>query len=128
MARGQMGIFSGPAISLGRARASASYGPFIRHLGRALADANPSARFTVPALATQGTVIGAAGLLGIGALLMGLFALAAGQLDIGLALASRLGFVAILALAILPWLDRQTGGFDPRAIPGGLLGEGSETG
>jgi hypothetical protein len=123
-----MGIFAGPAISLVQPPPSESYGPFVRQLALALADSNPAARFTVPALASQGTVIGAAVLLGVGALLMGLFALVAGQMDIGLALAARLGFVAILALAILPWLDRQTGRFDPRAIPPGLLGEASRTG
>jgi hypothetical protein len=120
-----MGIFSGPAVSLKAAPASLTYAPFIRALAASLADMRPPARFTVPALATQGTVIGVAVLLGAGALMLALFALAAGQLDIGLALAARLGFVAILALAVLPWLDRETGVFDPRNVPAGLLGPDS---
>ncbi|MDO9334863.1 MAG: hypothetical protein EON95_15270 [Caulobacteraceae bacterium] len=120
--RGQLGIYSGQALSLKRAETPESFVPFVTALARAVAAASPTARFTVPAMATQGTVIGAVALLGGGALAVGGFAALAGQTDIGLALASRMAFVAILALALLPWLDRQTGRFDPQSIPTGLLG------
>ncbi|HYE47514.1 MAG TPA: hypothetical protein VEA44_17245 [Caulobacter sp.] len=120
--RGQLGIYSGQALSLRPSPAPASYAPFIAALAREVARANPAARFTVPAVATQGTVVGAVALLGGGALAIGGFAAAAGQVDIGLTLGAHMAFVAILALALLPWLDRQAGQFDPRAIPPGLLG------
>lgn len=120
--RGQLGVFSGQAVSLRPGPAPASYAPFIAALARAVARAAPTARFTVPAVATQGTVIGAALLLGGGAMALGVFAISAGQIDIGLALASRLAFVAILALALLPWLDRRAGRFEPLDIPPALLG------
>jgi hypothetical protein len=120
--RGQLGIYSGQALSLKRNVAPETFAPFVAALARALAEVNPTARFTVPAMATQGTVIGAVALLGGGALAVGGFAAMAGQIDIGLALASRMAFVAILALALMPWLDRQAGRFDPLAIPKGLLG------
>ncbi|MDB5468961.1 MAG: hypothetical protein JWR84_521 [Caulobacter sp.] len=119
--RGQLGVFSGQALTLKPTRAPDTFAPFVAALAKAVAEANPTARFTVPAVATQGTVIGAALLLGGGALAVGGFAALAGQLDIGLALASRMAFVAILALAVLPWLDRQAGRFDPHAIPQGFL-------
>lgn len=120
--RGQLGVYSGQALSLKPVPAPESFAPFVRALAKAVAQASPAARFTVPAMATLGTVIGAAILLGGGALAIGLFAALAGQLDIGLALASRLAFVAILALALIPWLDRQAGRFDPQAIPTAMLG------
>lgn len=120
--RGQLGVFSGQALTLRPTAAPESFAPFVAALAKAVAQASPTARFTVPAMATMGTVIGAALLLGGGAVAIGLFAALAGQLDIGLALASRLAFVAILALALVPWLDRQAGRFDPLAIPPGLLG------
>lgn len=120
--RGQLGVFSGQALSLKPVPAPETFAPFVAALARAVAQASPTARFTVPALATMGTVIGAALLLGGGALAIALFSALAGQLDIGLALGSRLAFVAILALALVPWLDRQAGRFDPNAIPLGLLG------
>ncbi|MBX3481231.1 MAG: hypothetical protein KF842_12590 [Caulobacter sp.] len=122
--RGQLGVFSGQAVSLRPGSPPDSYAPFVAALARAVAEAAPTARFTVPAVATQGTVVGAAALLGGGALALGLFSISAGQIDIGLALASRLAFVAILALAVLPWLDRQAGQFDPLDIPRGFLGPG----
>lgn len=120
--RGQLGVYSGQALSLKAAPAPETFAPFVAALAKAVAQASPTARFTVPAMATMGTVIGAAILLGGGALAIGLFAALAGQLDIGLALATRMAFVAILALALVPWLDRQAGRFDPLAIPPGLLG------
>lgn len=120
--RGQLGVFSGQAVSFRPGPPPETYAPFIAALARAVAEAAPTARFTVPAVATQGTVVGAAALLGGGALALGLFSISAGQVDIGLALASRLAFVAILALAALPWLDRQAGRFDPMDIPQGFLG------
>ena len=120
--RGQLGVFSGQALTLRPAAAPETFAPFVAALARAVAEASPTARFTVPAMATQGTVIGAALLLGGGALAVGGFAALAGQVDIGLALGARMAFVAILALALLPWLDRQAGRFDPLAIPRGLLG------
>jgi hypothetical protein len=120
--RGQLGVYSGQALSLKPAAAPPTFAPFVTALAKAVAQANPAARFTVPAMATQGTVVGAAALLGGGALAIGGFAAVAGQVDIGLTLASHLAFVAILALAALPWLDRQAGRFDPMAIPPSLLG------
>jgi hypothetical protein len=121
--RGQLGIYSGQALTLRRgAPAPETYGLFVAALATAVARANPAARFTVPAMATQGTVVGAAALLGGGAIASALFAIAAGQVDIGLALSARMAFIAILALAVLPWLDRQAGRFDPAAIPRSLLG------
>ena len=120
--RGQLAVYSGQALSLKPAPAPETFAPFVAALARAVAQASPTARFTVPAMATMGTVIGAAAMLGAGALAVGGFAAIAGQLDIGLALAARMGFVAILALALVPWLDRQAGRFDPLAIPTGLLG------
>lgn len=120
--RGQLGVYSGQALSLRPTAAPETFRPFVTALARAVALANPAARFTVPAMATQGTVVGAAALLGGGALAIGGFSALAGQVDIGLTLASHLAFVAILALAVLPWLDRQAGRFDPLAIPPGLLG------
>lgn len=119
--RGQLGVYSGQALTLKPTPAPETFAPFVAALAKAVAQASPTARFTVPAMATMGTVIGAAILLGGGALAIGLFAALAGQLDIGLALASRMAFVAILALALVPWLDRQAGRFDPLAIPPGLL-------
>jgi len=119
--RGNLGVYSGQALSLRPGPAPDSYAPFIAALAREVAEASPTARFTVPAVATQGTVVGAAALLGGGALAVGGFAAAAGQLDIGLTLASHMAFVAILALALMPWLDRGAGRFDPLAIPKGLL-------
>ncbi len=120
--RGQLGIYSGQALSLKATTPSETFGPFVVALARAIARENPTARFTVPAMATQGTVIGAVALLGGGALAVAGFAGMAGQIDIGLALGSRMAFVAILALALLPWLDRRVGRFDPTDIPRGLLG------
>ncbi len=120
--RGQLGVYSGQALSLRPAPAPESYAPFVAALARAVAQASPTARFTIPAMATMGTVIGAALLLGGGALAIALFATLAGQLDIGLTLGSHMAFVAILTLALVPWLDRQAGRFDPMAIPAGLLG------
>ncbi len=120
--RGQLGVYSGQAVRFGGRPPPASYAPFIAELARRVAAANPAARFTVPAVATQGTVIGAVALLGGGALAIAVFAVAAGQIDIGLALASRMAFVAILALSVMPWLDREAGRFNPLAIPKGLLG------
>lgn len=120
--RGQMGVFSGQALTLQAGPAPASYAPFIAALAREVAAAAPTARYTVPAVATQGTVLGTAALLGGGAVALGVFSISAGQTDIGLALASRLLFVAILALALQPWLDRRAGRFEPLNIPPGLLG------
>ncbi|WGM37490.1 hypothetical protein [Caulobacter sp. NIBR1757] len=120
--RGQLGVYSGQALSLKATPAPETFAPFVAALAKATAQASPTARFTVPAMATMGTVIGAAVLLGSGALAVGGFAALAGQIDIGLALASHMAFVAILALALVPWLDRRAGRFDPLAIPPGLLG------
>lgn len=120
--RGQLGVYSGQAVSLRPGPTPETFAPFVTALARAVAEASPTARFTVPAMATTGTVVGASLLLGGGALAVGGFAALGGQMDIGLTLAAHMAFVAILALAVLPWLDRQAGRFDPLAIPRGLLG------
>ena len=52
-------------------------------------------------------VVWTIGLFGLGALAMLAWSLLAGAWALGLALAARLAFVAILALAVLPWLARR---------------------
>ena len=52
-------------------------------------------------------VVWTIGLFGLGALAMLGWSLLAGAWALGLALAARLAFVAILALAVLPWLARR---------------------
>lgn len=90
-------------------------------LAREVAASSPTARFTVPAVATQGVAVGGAALLGGGALALAAFSVGVGQMDLGLALAARMAFLAIMVLAILPWIDLTAGQFDPHAVPARLV-------
>lgn len=75
-------------------------------------------------MATQGVVVGGAAMLGVGALALSAFSISVGQMDLGLALGARMAFLAILAMAALPWIDRQAGRFDPFDIPARLTAAG----
>lgn len=119
--RGQQGVYAGQPLNLRGAAASPTYAPFVAALAREVAASSPTARFTVPAVATQGVAVGGAALLGGGALALAAFSIGVGQMDLGLALAARMAFLAIMVLAILPWIDLTAGQFDPHAVPARLV-------
>lgn len=65
---------------------------------------------------------GALAILAAGALVVLAFAALSNQFGLGLDLASRLAFLALVGGAFWPWLgDERTRAFDPRAIPSDLL-------
>lgn len=111
-----------PSHGLRGSNGAASFAPLIRAVAGVAAEAAPSARFTTTAFAQREILTLVAGFLAIGVAALLLTALGAGMAGLGVALAARLSFGLILIFAVTPWLGRDSGAFDPRAIPPGLLG------
>lgn len=111
-----------PSHGLRGSNGAASFAPLIRAVAGVAAEAAPAARFTTTAFAQREVLTLVAGFLGIGVAALLLTALGAGMAGLGIALAARLSFGLILIFAVTPWLGRDSGAFDPRAIPPGLLG------
>lgn len=111
-----------PSHGLRGSNGAASFAPLIRAVAAVAADTAPGARFTTTAFAQREVLTLTAGFLGIGIGALLLASLGAGMAGLGIALAARLSFGLILIFAVTPWLARDSGAFDPRAIPPGLLG------
>ncbi len=100
---------------------SAGFGAFVRALAAEAADANPKARFLSGSAQLRSGLIWAMLLLGSGAAMLLLFSVSADFAGFGIALAARLVFLLLLIAAVLPWVERRAGTFDPRDIPANLL-------
>jgi hypothetical protein len=111
-----------PARGVNGSGGSESFAPLIRAIAAVAAEAAPGARFTTTAFAQREMLTLVAGFLGLGIVALLLASLSAGMAGLGVALAARLSFGLILIFAVTPWLGRDSGAFDPRAIPPGLLG------
>lgn len=98
------------------------FADFIRAVASAAAEAAPKARFLAGTPQLHSGLISLMLLLGAATVMLLVFSLTADFADVGLALAARLLFLLFLAGAVLPWLDRNAGTFDPRAVPDDLLG------
>lgn len=102
-----------PARSFASGVSIEDHGPSFRALTEALAAEAaahaPSVRLGPAQPSGAELVAWTIGLFGLGALAMLGWSLLAGAWALGLALAARLAFVAILALAVLPWLARRNG-------------------
>ncbi|MFD1191553.1 MULTISPECIES: hypothetical protein [Phenylobacterium] len=86
--------------------ATDTYAPFAEALAEACVHAAPAARQRAGAPGRAEPVIWIMALMGGGAAALLVFAALAGDFALGVALASRLLFVTILAGAVLPWLGR----------------------
>jgi len=98
-----------------------SFSPLVRSIAETAADLAPRARFATAGLEVGEAFIWTIGLLGIGAAVLIVLSIGMGATSLGVALASRLLFVLILMLAVLPWLKGGAASLDPRAIPRALL-------
>jgi hypothetical protein len=97
---------------------AAEFSRFCRALLGQSALASPQARFVRALPPAAGALAGAAGLLGVGALILVLSALAAGAPALGLDLGARMLFAALLVAVPWPWMaDERRRSFDPRAVP-----------
>lgn len=90
-------------------------------MAREAAEAGAPVRVTGGVLDVHGAVIGAAGLLGLGAVALLFVSLTSGTAGLGVTLASRLLFVLILIFAVTPWFGAQPARLDPRDLPRNLL-------
>ncbi len=108
---------------IGRPRDQAEdFSQFCRALLSAAADAAPDARFVTAAPAFAAGLMGALALIGVGAAVVVLFALASGAPALGLDLGARLLFAALILGCLWPWVAyERRRAFDPRSIPPGLL-------
>lgn len=99
------------------------FAPLVRALAARAADLSPRARFATAGLEPGEAFLWTMGLLGIGAVVLLVASISAGAAPLGIALASRLVFVLILMLAVMPWIKGGGATFEPRAIPRDLLPE-----
>ncbi len=84
--------------------------------------AAPKARFVLAGAADRRSpLVWAIALIGAGALVMALMAFSPSAAGIGVSLAARTAFVALLLVAALPWMSPGGRDFDPAAIPDGVL-------
>lgn len=83
-----------------------SFAPFMAALIESVARKAPKARLLTAGPSSREPIIWAIALSGGGAAALLVFAASSGAWALGLSLAARLAFVAILAGAVLPWLDR----------------------
>lgn len=117
-ARGRVLIPSHSLAGLGRsADQTPAFTAFVTALSARAATAAPKARFRRGGFHLHESFLWAGVLLAVGVLALLVFALTTGSAALGLALAARLAFVLILMLAVLPWLKRDGGVFDPLNIP-----------
>jgi hypothetical protein len=95
---------------------------FVRALAPIAQRASVSARFLVAGGKDyRGQLVWMVALLAAGAVGLALTAISSVTRGLGLSLAAWLAFAALLAAAVLPWITRAEGRFDPEAIPDGLL-------
>ena len=100
----------------------AAFSAFVRVLAAQARAAAPDARFVLlDGEDRRSPLIWAIALLAAGALGMLLTSIGSVTGGLGLSLAARLVFVALLLAAALPWLRARDQGFDPLAIPRGVL-------
>lgn len=97
-----------------------SFSTLARALAAVGADLAPRAKFGTAGFQVREAFTWVIGLLGLGAAAMLMFSLTAGMAAVGIEMAARMGFVLILLLAALPWLNRSVV-FDPHDPPTDLL-------
>ncbi|WP_454761485.1 hypothetical protein [Caulobacter segnis] len=97
-----------------------SFSTLARALAAVGADLAPRARFGTAGFQVREAFVWVIGLLAFGAAAMLMFSLTAGMAAVGIEMAARMGFVLILLLAALPWLNRGAV-FDPHDPPTDLL-------
>jgi hypothetical protein len=101
---------------------SESFSVLIRDLARQAKAASPAARFVLAgAIDRRSPLVWAIALVGAGALVMALMSFSPAAAGIGVSLAARMAFVALLLGAALPWMGPGGRDFDPAAIPAGAL-------
>jgi hypothetical protein len=101
---------------------SDSFSALVRDLALQAKAAAPKARFVLAgATDRRSPLVWAIALIGAGALVMGLMSFSPAAAGIGVSLAARMAFVALLLSAALPWMGLGGRHFDPAAIPPGAL-------
>jgi hypothetical protein len=99
-----------------------SFAALVQDLALQARAAAPKARFVLAgATDRRSPLVWAIALIGAGALVMALMAFSPSAAGIGVSLAARMAFVALLLGAALPWMGPGGRDFDPAAIPAGAL-------
>ncbi len=99
-----------------------SFARLARDLALQARTAAPKARFVLAGASDRRSpLVWAIALIGAGALVMGLMAFSPAAVGLGVSLAARMAFIALLLGAALPWLSPGGRDFDPAAIPNDIL-------
>ncbi len=99
-----------------------SFSALVRDLALEAKAAAPKARFVLAgATDRRSPLVWAIALIGAGALVLALMSLSPAAAGIGVSLAARMAFVALLLGAALPWMGPGGRDFDPAAIPSEAL-------